>query len=439
MRHAEGGAGCQKPGRDNAGRCDPSCVANGGACFGWPLEPKFPGVCVCPATRTGLNCEEAKLNPWWELNSNGRPPKGYGGPLVPKMTQVKAEFAKWVKQYGVHCDDDDPNARANSCGECRECGGECVRKPSAKTGGECIHRYEAPLPGPPERRGRGAHVVGGRAHLRGGPRGGRANGRGKMLQSRGAAKGKGGGAPFGKSGGAPWKPPSPKKVDHLRSKQEGKQSAAALRQHAAATAHVADARGNLPLHRMLSEMRPEPAVLATLDGYADAARVAGAFRRRPLHAACDFGASPAVVQAILDADKGAAAARDAFDDLPLHVALRRRPHRAVVDALLAAAPAAAAARDGDDAWPLQLAAEHPPRADVVEALLAVSASARQAATPGHDDALPLHIAARERMGGRAIDALVKAHPPACAARMANGVTPLHAPPPPARALPSCAN
>ena len=262
----------KQPGRDNAGRCDPSCVANGGACFGWPLEPKFPGVCVCPATRTGLNCEEAKLNPWWELNSNGRPPKGYGGPLVPKMTQVKAEFAKWVKQYGVHCDDDDPNARANSCGECRECGGECVRKPSAKTGGECIHRYEAPLPGPPERRGRGAHVVGGRAHLRGGPRGGRPNGRGKMLQSRGAAKGKGGGAQFGKSGGAPWKPPSPKKVDHLRSKQEGKQSAAALRQHAAATAHVADARGNLPLHRMLSEMRPEPAVLATLDGYADAAR-----------------------------------------------------------------------------------------------------------------------------------------------------------------------
>ena len=57
----------KKPGRDNAGRCDPSCVANGGACFGWPLEPKFPGVCVCPATRTGLNCEEAKLNPWWEL------------------------------------------------------------------------------------------------------------------------------------------------------------------------------------------------------------------------------------------------------------------------------------------------------------------------------------------------------------------------------------
>ena len=100
----------KKPGRDNAGRCDPSCVANGGACFGWPLEPKFPGVCVCPATRNGLNCEEAKLNPWWELNSNGRPPKGYGGPLVPKMTQVKAEFAKWVKQYGVHCDDDDPNA-----------------------------------------------------------------------------------------------------------------------------------------------------------------------------------------------------------------------------------------------------------------------------------------------------------------------------------------
>ena len=51
--------------------------------------------------RTPLNsiCGFAHLMLEDTSGGSGRPPKGYGGPLVPKMTQVKAEFAKWVKQY----------------------------------------------------------------------------------------------------------------------------------------------------------------------------------------------------------------------------------------------------------------------------------------------------------------------------------------------------
>ena len=332
------------------------------------------------------------------------------------MTQVKAEFAKWVKQYGVHCDDDDPNARADSCGECRECGGECVRKPSAKTGGECIHRYEAPLPGPPERRGRGAHVVGGRAHLRGGSRGGRANGRGKMLQSRGAAKGKGGGAPFGKSGGAPWKPPSPKKVDHLRSKQEGKQSAAALRQHAAATT-TSPTRAATCLStgcsRRCDRSPPcSPRSTATPMPRASPAPSAGgrstpraiSARRPPssrrsstLTRAPPPRATPSTTSRSTSPSAGGRTAPSSTRCSRRH---RRRRRRFGATPGLSTARGRAPAARGRGGGAPRRQRERAAGGDA-------GARRRAAAAPR---------AARERMGGRARDALVKAHPPACAAR-----------------------